>query len=188
MRHHPLAQGCIIAMFAGLRGNRPRAWRHFLGIAAGALAAACTNPSYEAQAIQASDRGDQKAAIRLAAKEVAKFSTPDQCSPAKTTNCGTLALAYSSVAKYQIVDGNRAAGETSFSSAKMALGWMDRQDKPSATAIVYGDVSEAFWKIGDRARAVAVFKEGRAAGGDSWLFLVSAAQAADHDAATRVRR
>jgi hypothetical protein len=53
---------------------------------------------------------------------------------------------------------------------------MDRQDRASATAIVYGDVSEAFWKMGDRARAVAVFKEGRAAGGDSYLFLVSAAR------------
>ena len=157
--------------------------RHFLGISACALAAACSSPSYEAQAIQASDAGDQKTAIRLAAKEVAKFSTPDQCSATKSLNCGTLALAYSSLAEYQILGGDRAAGESSFSSAKAALGWTDRRDRASATSMVYGDVSEAFWKVGDRARAVAVFKEGRAAGGDSYLFLVSAAKAAGHDAA-----
>jgi hypothetical protein len=172
-------------MSSGLCCDRPRALRHFLGIAACTLAAACSSPSYEAQAIQASDTGDQKAAVRLAAKEVAKFSTPDQCSPAKITNCGTLALAYSSLAKYQILAGDRAAGESSFASAKTALGLMDRQDRPSATAMVYGDVSEAFWKVGDRTRAVAVFKEGRAAGGDSYLFLVSAAQVVGHDADPR---
>jgi hypothetical protein len=169
-------------MFAGVHCDRLRALRHFLGIAACALAVACSSPSseapsYEAQAIHASDTGDQKTAIRLAAKEVERFSTPDQCSATKSINCGTLALAYSSLAEYQILGGDRAAGESSFSSAKRALGWMDRQDRPSATAIVYGDVSEAFWKVGDRARAVAVFKEGRAAGGDSYLFLVSAAKA-----------
>ena len=172
-------------MVAGLCCDRPRALRHFLGIAACALAAACSSPSYEAQAIQASDAGDQKTAIRMAAKEVARFSTPDQCSPAKNINCGTLALAYSSLAEYQILDGDRAAGESSFSSAKTALAWMDRQDRASATAMVYGDVSEAFWKVGDRARAVTVFNEGRAAGGDSYLFLVSAAKVADQK---RVRR
>jgi len=165
-------------MFAGLRCDRPRALRHFLGIAACVLAASCSSPSYDAQAIQASDAGDQKTAIRLASKEVARFSTPDQCSPAKSINCGTLALAYSSLAEYQILDGDRVAGESSFSSAKRALGWMDRKDKPSATAMVYGAVSEAFWKVGDQARAIAVFNEGRAAGGDNWLFLVSAAKAA----------
>jgi len=54
---------------------------------------------------------------------------------------------------------------------------MDRENRPSATAMVYRDVSEAFWKVGERARAVAVFNEGRAAGGDSWLFMSSAARA-----------
>jgi hypothetical protein len=147
------------------------------GIAACALAAACTSPSYEAQAIQASDGGDQQAAIRLAAKEVAKFSAPEQCSPGSTINCGTLALAYSSLAQYQILGGDRTAGESSFRSAKSALTWTDRRDRASAAAMVYGDISEAFWKVGDRARAVAVFNDGRAAGGDSYLFLVSAAQA-----------
>jgi L-asparaginase II len=174
-------------MFAGLCCDRIRALRHFLGIAACGLAAACSSPSneapsYEVQAIQASDAGDQKTAIKLAAKEVARFSTPDQCSPTKSINCGTLALAYSSLAKSQILGGDRASGESSFSSARRALGLMDRRDRASATAMVYGDVSEAFWKVGDRARAVAVFKEGRAAGGDSYLFLVSAAQAASHEA------
>jgi hypothetical protein len=169
------------AMFADFRCDRSSAFRHWLGIAACGMAAACTSPSpetasYEAQAIQASDKGDQQAAIAFASKEVAKFSTPDQCSPTKSTNCGTLALAYSSLARYQILGGDRAAGESSFASARRALGLMDRQDRASATAIVYGDVSEAFWKMGDRARAVAVFKEGRAAGGDSYLFLVSAAR------------
>lgn len=170
-------------MFAGLRCGKPLALRHILVIAGCAVAAACTSASYEAEAIQASDSGDQKTAIRLAAKEVARFSTSDQCSRTRITNCGTLALAYSSLAQYQILNGDRAAGESSFSSAKRALGWMDRQDRPSATAMVYGDVSEAFWKVGDRARAVAVFNEGRTAGGDSWLFLVSAAKGASQDAA-----
>lgn len=170
-------------MFADLHCGRPRALGHFLSIAACALAAACSSPSYEAQAIQASDSGDQKTATRLAAKEVEKFSTPDQCSATKSLNCGTLALAYSSLAKYQILGGDSAAGEGSFGSAKRALGLMDHQDRASATAIVYGDVSEAFWKVGDRARAVAIFKEGRAAGADSYLYLVSAAKVADHDAA-----
>jgi hypothetical protein len=45
--------------------------------------------------------------------------------------------------------------------------------------MVYRDVSEAFWKVGDRARAVAVFNEGCAAGADKWLFMSSAARAAD---------
>ena len=49
--------------------------------------------------------------------------------------------------------------------------------KASATGMVYRDVSEAFWTAGDRARAVAVFKEGLAAGGDQYLFMSSAAQA-----------
>ncbi|HEY4170117.1 MAG TPA: hypothetical protein VGM96_25210 [Reyranella sp.] len=167
-------------MFTDPRSGRAPAFRELFAIAACALAAACTSPSYEAQAIQASDNGDQKAAIRLAAKEVERFSAPDQCSPTRNTNCGTLALAYSGLAQYQILGGERAAGEGSFSRAKEALAWTDHRDQPSATAMVYGDVSEAFWKVGDRARAIAVFNEGRVAGGDSYLFLVSAAQATGH--------
>lgn len=160
--------------------------RCLLGIAACALVAACSTPSYEAEALQASDNGDQQTAIRLATKEVAKFSTPDQCSLTQSKNCGTLALAYSSLAEYQILDGRRVAAEASFSGAKRALAWMDRADKPSAVGIVYHDVSEAYWKVGDRARATAVFKEGRAAGGDSWLYFASAAQAAgQHTAEAR---
>jgi hypothetical protein len=49
--------------------------------------------------------------------------------------------------------------------------------------MVYRDVSEAFWKVGDRARAVAVFNEGCAAGADKWLFMSSAARAADQQPA-----
>jgi hypothetical protein len=167
-------------MFTDHRSGWPQAMRYLFTITACTVAAACTSPSYDAQAIQASDNGDQKTAIRLAAKEVARFSAPDQCSPSSTINCGTLALAYSSLAEYQILGGDRTAGESSFSSAKGALALTDRQNRPSATAIVYGDVSEAFWKVGDRARAVAVFNDGRAAGGDDYLFLVSAAQATRH--------
>jgi hypothetical protein len=55
---------------------------------------------------------------------------------------------------------------------------MDLETRPSATAMVYRDVSEAFWNVGDRARAVAVFNEGRAAGADKWLFMSAAARAA----------
>jgi hypothetical protein len=142
----------------------------------------CTSTtSYQAAAIEASDSGDQKKAIRLAEKEVARFSTPDQCSRTRNLNCGTLALAYSSLAEYQILAGQKAAGESSFGSAKGALVLMDPEYRPSAVAMVYGDVSEAFWKVGDRTRAVAVFNEGRAAGGDSWLYICSAARAAHQE-------
>ena len=152
-----------------------------MAVAAFALAtAACTStPSYQTAAMEASDAGDQKTAISLAKKEVARFSTPDQCSRTTSYNCGTLALAYGTLAGYQILDGDRAAGERSFDSAKGALGWMDPENKPSATAMVYRDVSEAFWKMGDRTRAVAVFREGRAAGADVYLFMSSAANAAE---------
>lgn len=157
------------------------AFRHLAWFAAVALATtSCTSVSYQAAAMKASDEGDQKAAIGLARKEVARFSTPDQCSRTTNKNCGTLALAYGSLAEYQILAGDRVAGESSFGSAKGALDWMDREDRPSATAMVYGGVSEAFWKVGDRTLAIAVFNDGRAAGGDSWLYLCSAAKAAGH--------
>jgi hypothetical protein len=129
--------------------------------------------------MQASEAGDQKTAISLAMEEVARYSTPDQCSRTTSFNCGTLALAYGTLAGYQILDGDKAAGERSFGSAKRALAWMDLEYKPGATAMVYRDVSEAFWKVGDRARAVAVFQEGRAAGADVYLYMGSAARAAD---------
>jgi len=157
------------------------AFRHLAWLAAVALVTtSCTSASNMEAAIKASDEGDQKAAIGLAKKEVARFSTPDQCSRTISKNCGTLALAYSSLAEYQILAGDRAAGESSFGSAKAALDLMDREDRPSATAMVYRDVSEAFWKMGDRPRATAVFHEGRAAGADSWLYLCSAAKAAGY--------
>jgi hypothetical protein len=168
----------MAAFFADCRGGRTCAVRDVVRFAVCALAvASCSSPSDQTAAIEASDSGDQKTAIALAMKEVRKFSTPDQCSRTTSVNCGTLALAYGTLAGYQILDGDRTAGERSFSSAKGALSWTDRENRPSATAMVYRDVSEAFWKIGDRTRAVAVFNEGRAAGGDSWLFMSSAARA-----------
>jgi hypothetical protein len=149
-------------------------------VAACALAmTACASDSYQVAAMEASDSGDQKAATSLAKKEVARFSTPDQCSPKATVNCGTLALAYGTLARYQILDGDRAAGEGSFRSAKQALRLTDLETRASATAVVYGDVSEAFWKTGDRARAIDVFKEGRTAGADQYLYMTSAARFVD---------
>lgn len=132
--------------------------------------------SYQTAAMEASDGGDQKAAANLARKEVARFSTPDQCSMTAKLYCGTLALAYGTLAGYQIMDGDRTAGEESFISAKGALSLTDPAYRASATAMVYRDVSEAFWKTGDRTRAVAVFKEGRAAGADQYLYMSSAAR------------
>jgi hypothetical protein len=143
--------------------------------------AACSGsgaPASNSQAaIDASQAGDQKTAVSFAKKEVARFAKPEQCSPGMTINCGTLALAYSSLAEYQILDGDPAGGELSFAGAKAALEVMDVADKASATGMVYRDVSEAYWKTGDHPHAIAIFKEGRAAGGDSWLYTSAAAQA-----------
>lgn len=169
---------------AGLPGNRgcfigAHALKNVVVAAACALTmAACASPSYQEAAMQASDAGDQKAAIRFAKKEVAQFSGREKCSGATRVNCGTLALAYGTLAGYQILDGDKIGGEGSFSSAKGALSLTDPENRASATAMVYRDVSEAFWKVGDRARAIAVFNEGRAAGADSWLYMSSAAGAA----------
>ena len=169
---------------AASSGDRQRgrilALKPVMAVAAWALVlASCTTPSSDqSAAMQASESGDQKTAISLAKKEVARFSAADQCSRTTTLNCGTLALAYGTLAGYQILDGDTAAGERSFISAKGALRRTNPANRASATAMVYRDVSEAFWKIGDRARAVAVFNEGRAAGGDSWLYMSSAAKAA----------
>ena len=153
-----------------------------MAAACAAMLAACSspsNPSFQTAALQASDSGDQKAAVSLAKKEVARFSGPDQCSRTTQINCGTLALAYGALAGYQILNRDRAAGEGSFIQAKGALSLTDPAIKAGATGIVYRDVSEAFWKAGDQARAIAVFKEGRAAGGDEYLFMSSAARAAE---------
>ena len=144
-----------------------------------ALTSCASDASYQVAAMEASDGGDQKAATSLAKKEVARFSTADQCSRNATVNCGTLALAYGTLARYQILDGDRTAGEGSFRSAKQALRLTDLETRPGATAVVYGDVSEAFWKTGDRARAIDVFKEGRAAGADQYLYMTSAARFVD---------
>jgi hypothetical protein len=162
------------------------ALRTIVAVAAcAAMLMACASASYQAAALQASDSGDQKTAISLAKKEVALFSTADKCSLANRVECGTLALAYGALASYQILDRDRAGGEGSFIQAKGALSLTDPAIKASATGIVYRDVSEAFWKAGDEERAIAVFKEGRAAGGDEYLFMSSAARAADQKPAAQ---
>ena len=103
-------------------------------VAMGALAAACASggESYQAEAMQASDKGDLKTATSLAQKEVDKYSAADQCSSTTNYNCGTLALAYSSLAEYQIRSGDTAAGERSFDRAKGALQRVPKDNKPSA--------------------------------------------------------
>lgn len=139
----------------------------------------CAGDSYQVAAMQASDSGDQKTATSLARKEVARFTGPDQCSSANNLNCGTLALAYGTLASYQILDRDRAGGEESFRNARQALRLVDPANKASATAMVYRDVSEAYWKMGDRARAIDVFKDGRNAGADMYLYMSSAARAVE---------
>jgi len=141
-----------------------------------ALTSCAGDPSYQVAAMDASNSGNQKAATDLARKEVARFATADQCSPKTTVNCGTLALAYGTLARYQILDGDRPGGEGSFRNARQALRMTDIDTRASATAAVYSDVSEAFWKTGDRARAIDVFKEGRSAGADQYLYMTSAAR------------
>ena len=147
------------------------------------LASCSDSTSYQAAALQASDSGDQKTAINLAKKEVERFS--DKCSLGTRAECGTLALAYGALAGYQILNRERAAGEGSFIQAKGALSLTDPAIKASATGIVYRDVSEAFWKAGDQARAIAVFKEGLGAGGDEYLYMSSAARAAEQQPTDR---
>lgn len=150
------------------------------GIVACALSmSACSSPSVQEQAMEASSSGDQKKAITLARQDIERFAAADQCSPTVKVNCGTLALAYSTVAQYQILDGDWRAGERSFAAAKRTLPMVEPANKPSATAMVYRDVSEAYWKVGNKPRAVAVFNEGREAGGDVWLYSSSAAAIAD---------
>ena len=148
-------------------------------LAMSALVAACGGggTSYDLAAMDASYSGDMKSAISLARKEVARFSTPEQCSRARNINCGTLALAYGSLAQYQIAAGDRAAGEISLGNARDAMSIMDRAHLPATAGVVYRDVSEAFWKTGDKARAKAVIEEGRLAGGDTWLMGASAGRA-----------
>lgn len=180
----------MAAIVGRLCCGRLRVRRRVLASAAFALlTAACADSSpstsYLAEAIEASQSGDLEKAISLARKEVARFSTPEQCSRTTNYNCGTLALAYSSLAEYQIRNGDKIGGESSFTRAKEALDQTNPANRASATGIVYRDVSEAFWAVGDRARAVAVFKEGRTAGGDSYLYMSSAARAADKEPAAK---
>ena len=166
-------------MDTGVHSTRNRLKGVVAIAACAALLASCSSgsASYQSAALRASDGGDQKTAVSLAKKEVERFS--DKCSPSNRLECGTLALAYGALASYQILDRDRTAGEGSFIQAKGALSITDPAIKASATGMVYRDVSEAFWTAGDRARAVAVFKEGRAAGGDEYLFMSSAARAAE---------
>ena len=173
----------MTAISGGRQYRKIKGVARLLGSVACALGvtACASNPSYQAEAIQASQRGDQKTAVSLAEKEAARFSAPDQCSGTSNVNCGTLALAYGSLAEYQILSGNKLAGERSFSLAKDAIRRTALDNKRSATGMVYRDVSEAYWKTGDKTRAIAVFNEGRAAGGDSWLFTASAAEAAKRE-------
>ena len=147
------------------------------GCALAVTACGSSDTSYQEQALRASEGGDLKSATSLAQKEVEKYSASDQCSSTTNYNCGTLALALSSLAEYQILSGNRAAGERSFDRAKGALQLVPKDNKPSATGMVYRDVSEAFWKAGDKRRAIAVFKEGTTRGTDEWLYTSSAAKA-----------
>jgi hypothetical protein len=176
---------------AATSANRQRGGVRLLARLAGlvvcALGTACGSRSYDGAGMDASWAGDQKAAIGLAKKEVARFATPEQCSPARTINCGTLALAYGSLAEYQILGGDKAAGETSLREAKAALRMTAHDNQASATGMIFRGVSEAYWKTGDKARAKTVIEEGRAAGGDEWLLSSSAAQAILQDKA-RARR
>jgi hypothetical protein len=154
--------------------------RNVAGLVGCALAVtACggSETSYQEQALRASEGGDLRSATSLAQKEVEKYSASDQCSSTTNYNCGTLALALSSLAEYQIRSGNVAAGERSFDRAKGALQLVPKDNKPSATGMVYRDVSEAFWKAGDKRRAIAVFREGTTRGADEWLYTSSAAKA-----------
>ncbi len=166
---------------AGLLGDRgTQVLKLVVAAAAGALLTACASSdsiSFQEQALRASEGGDLKAATSLAQKEVEKYSASDQCSSTTNYNCGTLALAYSSLAEYQILSGNLAAGERSFDRAKGTLQRVPKDNKPSATGMVYRDVSEAYWKAGDKRRAIAIFKEGTTRGADEWLYTTSAAKA-----------
>jgi len=77
------------ALSAGGRCGRTHVLKHVVAVTAVALAmASCTDRSYQTAAMQASEGGDQKTAIDLAKKEVARFS--DQCSLTTSLNCGTL--------------------------------------------------------------------------------------------------
>ncbi|MBS0539249.1 MAG: hypothetical protein JSR47_10865 [Proteobacteria bacterium] len=140
------------------------------------LVAACGESSYQQAALDASAAGNQKEAVSLARKEVARFDTEDQCSARTNKNCGTLALAYSSLAEYQILAGDRIGGEASFNRARGALRMTDPANQASAAGMIYRDVSEAYWKTGDKARARAIVEQGRAAGADSWVMSGSAGQ------------
>src|SRR5262245_14975783 len=103
----------------GRRCGRMHALKNVVTVAACvSMMTSCASDSYQTAAMQASESGDQKSAISLAKKEVARLSGPDQCSRTTNLNCGTLALAYGTLAGYQILDGDSTAGEGSFRGAK----------------------------------------------------------------------
>ena len=161
-----------------MAAGRASGLKNLLALGACALAlVACSNPdqSYDAAAMDASQGGHQKTAVGLAKKEVERLLARGQCSADTRLECGTLALAYGSLAEYQILDGDKQAGAESFSRAKGAIAWADKAERASAIGMVYRDVAEAYWKVGERTRAREVINEGQAAGGDGWLFTAAAA-------------
>ena len=128
-------------------GSTPAFSRTVLLAACAVMMAACASASYQEAAMAASEAGDQKAATSLAKKEVARFA---ECSRTTTLNCGTLALAYGTLASYQILDGDRTAGEGSFRGAKKALSLTDPAYRASATAwsIATSPRRSGKWAIG----------------------------------------
>lgn len=86
--------------------------------------------------------------------------------PCPPLNCGTPALAYGRQAGYPFLDRDGAGGEESFRSVKEALRLTESENRPGATAMVYGDVPEAYWRVADQTRAIDVFRDGRVAGAD----------------------
>src|SRR5688500_2671159 len=107
----PLVRLDMAGSSADRRCGRMRALMNVFTITVcGSAMASCASESYQEAAMQASEGGDQKAAISLAKKEVERFSGPDQCSRTASLRCGTLALAYGTLAGYQILDGDKRAG------------------------------------------------------------------------------
>jgi hypothetical protein len=144
-----------------LRARSTRPWSRVSCLARAAMSPAArltspaTRPCWSVRSGRRTERG------------IARRARTWLAAPSVTTPNST-ALAYGTLAGYQILVGDSTAGEGSFSSAKRALSLTDLGARSSATTMVYRDVSEAFWKVGDRARAVTVFNEGRAAGADKW--------------------
>ena len=90
---------------SGRRWARAHALKHVVTVAACALVVGILLlkflPTWQTRC-RPPNAGDQKAAISLAKKEVARFDKPEQCSRTTRLNCGTLALTYGTLAGYQI--------------------------------------------------------------------------------------